>query len=195
MAELSDIRTYLLVNSGNIFDKELESDDLLMQVIQKSLIFYNNYVPNFKDKIVSILGGDLLSSGGQAYQFDAPFPKMVSAYPIAVGTNFFDGLATTQSHYDSSIGELRVNSTGFYRLKYAVDLTLEDINQSEHPLFYLVLEAQYKIVLGGMRKRFVINDTQFTIDSGLASEGKTELDEVLKMLQENAPIWQALGGR
>ena len=46
-----------------------------------------------------------------------------------------------------------------------------------------------------MRKRFVINDTQFTIDSGLASEGKTELDEVLKMLQENAPIWQALGGR
>lgn len=195
MAGINEIRTYILVNSGNIFDKELESDDLLMQVIQKSLIFYNNYVPNFKDKIVSILGGDLLSSGGQAYQFDAPFPKMVSAYPIAVGTNFFDGLATTQSHYDSSIGELRVNSTGFYRLKYAVDLTLEDINQSEHPLFYLVLEAQYKIVLGGMRKRFVINDTQFTIDSGLASEGKTELDEVLKMLQENAPIWQALGGR
>ena len=195
MAGINEIRTYILVNSGNIFDKELESDDLLMQVIQKSLIFYNNYVPNFKDKIVSILGGDLLSSGGQAYQFDAPFPKMVSAYPIAVGTNFFDGLATTQSHYDSSIGELRVNTTGFYRLKYAVDLTLEDINQSEHPLFYLVLEAQYKIVLGGMRKRFVINDTQFTIDSGLASEGKTELDEVLKMLQENAPIWQALGGR
>ena len=195
MAGINEIRTYILVNSGNIFDKELESDDLLMQVIQKSLIFYNNYVPNFKDKIVSILGGDLLSSGGQAYQFDAPFPKMVSAYAIAVGTNFFDGLATTQSHYDSSIGELRVNSTGFYRLKYAVDLTLEDINQSEHPLFYLVLEAQYKIVLGGMRKRFVINDTQFTIDSGLASEGKTELDEVLKMLQENAPIWQALGGR
>ena len=195
MAGINEIRTYILVNSGNIFDKELESDDLLMQVIQKSLIFYNNYVPNFKDKIVSILGGDLLSSGGQAYQFDAPFPKLVSAYPIAVGTNCFDGLATTQSHYDSSIGELRVNSTGFYRLKYAVDLTLEDINQSEHPLFYLVLEAQYKIVLGGMRKRFVINDTQFTIDSGLASEGKTELDEVLKMLQENAPIWQALGGR
>jgi hypothetical protein len=195
MADLSDVRTYLLVNSGNIFDKELESDDWLMQVVKKSLIFYNNYMPNFKDKIISILGGDLLSSGGQAHQFDSPFPKVVSCFPLAVGTNFFDGLATYQSHYDPSIGELRVNSTGFYRIKYAIDLTLEDITQEEHPIFYLVLEAQYKIVLGGMRKRFTISDSQFSVDTGLESEGKADLDEAKKILQDNAPFWQGLGGR
>lgn len=195
MAELSDIRTYLLVNSGNIFDKELEDDNWLLQVVQKALIFYNNYVPTFNEKIVSILGGDLLSSGGQAYQFSSPFPKTVSAYPVAVGTNFFDGLATPQFSYNSSIGELRVNSTGFYRLKYAYDLTLDNVTQADHPLFYLVLEAQYKMVLGGMRRRFVITDTQFTMDNSLYEEGKAEMEELKKTLTDNSPIWQALGGR
>jgi hypothetical protein len=195
MADLADIRTYLLVNSGNIFDKELEDDIWLMQVVQKALIFYNSYVPSFKEEIVSILGGDLLSSGGQAYQLDAPFPKIVTGYPVAVGTNFFDGLATPQFSYDSSIGEIRVNSTGFYRIKYSHDLTLGDITQADHPLFYLVLEAQYKMVLGGMRRRFVITDTQFTMDNSLYEEGQREMDELKKTLNDNAPIWQALGGR
>ena len=195
MATVSDIRSYVLVNSGNMFDNELASDDALTQVINKSLIYYNNYVVNFKTEIVSILGGDLLSSGGQAYNFDPPFPKIVSCYPLAVGTNFFDGLATPQSWYESSTGTLRVNATGFYRIKYAIDVTLADINQADHPIFYLLIEAQYKIVLGGMRKRFQITDTQFTVDTGLEAEGKADLEEVKKLLQDNAQFWQGIVGR
>lgn len=194
MAALSDIRTYLLVNSGNLFDNELIEDNWLMQVVQKALMFYNSYVPSFKEDIVSILGGDLLSSGGQAYQMNPPFPRIVTGYPLAVGTNFFDGLATPQFSYDSSIGEIRVNSTGFYRLKYSVDLTLADITQADHSLFYLVLEAQYKMVLGGMRQRFAITDTQFTMNN-LYEEGQKEMEELKKTLIDNSPIWQALGGR
>lgn len=195
MAEISDLRLYLLVNSGNIFDKELEDDEWLTQVINKSLIFYNNYVSNVKEEIVSILGGDPLSAGGQPYQFPAPYPKWCNCYPLNVGSNFFDGIATPQSTYYPSIGELRVNSSGFYRIKYSIDLTVNDINQADHPLFYLVLEAQYKMVLGGMRQRFTIPDTQFTMDSNLYNEGKTQMDEVKQLLEDNTPIWQALGGR
>ena len=195
MAELDDLRTYLLVNSGNIFDKELEDDNWLMQVIFKSLLIYNSYVPDVKEIIRAILGGDLLSHGGQAYQFDSPYPKWASAYPIMVGVNFYDGLATPQSSYNSTIGELRVNSSGFYRIKYAIDLTLDDINMADHPLFYLLTEAQYKMVIGGMRNRFTIAETQFTMSEGLHNEGVAQMAEVQKMLEENSPIWQGLGGR
>lgn len=195
MAELSDLRLYLLVNSGNIFDKELEDDEWLTQIVNKSLMFYNNYVSNVKEEIVSILGGDPLSAGGQPHQFPSPYPKWCSVYPLNVGSNFFDGLATPSFTYNSKIGEIRVNSSGFYRIKYSVDLTLEDINQAEHPIFYIVLEAQYKMVLGGMRQRFTISDTQFTMDSNLYTEGKNELEEARRMLEDNSPIWQALGGR
>ena len=195
MAEIDDIRAYLLVNSGNIFDKELESDDLLMQVVYKALLIYNNYVPSIKEAIVTIMGGDPLASGGQAHQFSSPFPKWCSAYPLSVGVNFFDGLATPQFSYNSAIGELRVNSSGFYRIKYSSDLVLNDITQADHPLFYLLLEAQYKMVLGGMRDRFVITDSQFTMSNSLHSEGVAQMAEVMTMLEQNSPIWQALGGR
>lgn len=195
MAELSDLRLYLLVNSGNIFDKELEDDEWLTQIVNKSLMFYNNYVSNIKEEIVSILGGDPLSAGGQPHQFPSPYPKWCNVYPISVGSNFFDGLATPAFTYNSKIGEVRVNSSGFYRIKYSIDLTLEDINQADHPIFYIVLEAQYKMVLGGMRQRFTISDTQFTMDSNLYTEGKNELEEARRMLEDNSPIWQALGGR
>ena len=195
MADIDDLRTYLLINSGNIFDRELEDDNWLMQVIFKSLLIYNNYVPSVKEIIVTILGGDLLSQGGQAYQFDSPYPKWASAYPLMVGINFYDGLATPQFSYNSSIGELRVNSSGFYRIKYAIDLTLDDINMADHPLFYLLTEAQYKMVLGGMRTRFTISDNQFTMSDGLHTEGVAQMADVQKMLEENSPIWQGLGGR
>jgi hypothetical protein len=195
MAELSDIRLYLLVNSGNIFDKELENDDWLMQVVYKALMFYNNYAPAVKEEIVSIMGGDPLFAGGQPYFFTAPYPKWCSAYPVSVGVNFFDGLATPPFSYNSALGELRVNSSGFYRIKYSVDLTLDDITQADHPLFFLMLEAQYKMVLGGMRQRFTITDTQFTTDNSLHAEGVAQMEEAKKMLEENAPIWVALGGR
>ena len=195
MADLSDLRSYLLVNSGNIFDNELADDDALTQVVTKALLFYNNYVPFIQESITGIWGGDPLSQGGQLHQFGSPYPKMCSVYPVYVGSNFFDGLATPQFSYDSSLGQLRVNSPGFYRLKCSYDLTLADINTQDHPLFYLVVEAQYKMAIGGMRKRFTLSDTQFTMDTSLYEEGKTQLDDVVKMLHDNAPIWQALGGR
>lgn len=195
MAELEDLRQYLLINSGNIFDNELEADEALTQVINKSLLIYNNYVPQVSETIVGIWGGNLLTEGGQKYQFSAPYPKFCSAYPVYVGINFYDGIATPQSSYNSALGELRVNTPGWYRLKCSYDLSITDINQADHPLFYLVLEAQYKMSLGGMRKRFQLAETQFSADTSLYDEGKSQLDEVLQMLKDNSPIWQALGGR
>ena len=46
-----------------------------------------------------------------------------------------------------------------------------------------------------MRKRFTISDSQFSVDTNLESEGKSDLEEAKKILQDNAPFWQALGGR
>jgi len=194
MATIAELRSYLLVSTGNLFDNEID-DSMLQQVVNKSLIYYNNYTPAVKESIVGIWGAGLFSTGGQVYQFPAPYPKACSAYPLFVGINFFDGLATSQSTYDSKSGELKVNAPGYYRIKYYYDLTLDDINQTDHPLFYLVLEANYKMSLGGMRKRFQLSDTQFTTDTSLYDEGKAQLEEVTKMLMDNSPVWIALGGR
>lgn len=194
MPTVADLQDYISLIAGDIYDEELSASEF-EKIIKKAMITYNAYCPEEREFIATI-SGTLFSNSLVGYQFASPYPRIASAIPQYVGMNWATDISTATYTYDSTCGMLTVPVTGTYIIKYTADVTLSNLNEIDHPLFYKLLEAYYKIIVGGRRKRFRLMDNQIENDGdNLVEEGNTMLQEIREDLADNVPFWLALSGR
>lgn len=194
MATASDLRDYISLVAGDITEEELSVTDF-EKVIKKALTTYNAYIPDEKEFVITI-DGSIISDSGGGYQFPAPYPRVVTATPQFIGINWWSDVSVASYTYDSSTGYLTIPSSGSYIVKYVQDITLSTVNEMDHPLFYKLLEAYFKVIVGGRRKRFRLTDYQIENDGDtMIEEGNNMLQEIREDLSDNMPFWLALVGR
>ena len=189
-AKLTALRSYVSTIIGDIKEDELTIDEF-RHVVNKSLSMYNAYTADEKE-LIAIIQGTLLNQQG-GYMFAPPYPSVATATPEFAGLNWWSEVAIASCTYDPTTGMLTVPMTGTYIVKYGMDVTLDTINMKDHPLFYRLLEAHYKIIVGNRRKKFALTDYQITNDGDtMVQDGTTLLEEVKQDLEDNTPFWLGL---
>lgn len=186
-AKLQELLDYVSIVIGDILSEEVTLDEF-RKIVNKSLMIYNAYCPD-EHEFTAVINGSLLNGGG-GYVFSPPYPVVASATPQYAGLNWWSDISSSTSTYDPSTGTLTVPMTGTYIVKYGTALTVSTVNETDHPLFYKLLEAYYKIIVGSRRKKFGLMDYQIQNDGdSMVQEGNTLLDEVKQDLQDNLPFW------
>lgn len=194
MPTSTELRDYISLISGDITAEELTVPEFEM-LIRKSLITYNSYMPDTVE-FITVIRGSLITMANVGYQFSAPYPTSATATAQFTGLNWWPDISSANYTYSSTTGMLSVPITGTYIVRYTRELSLDTLGELTHPLFYKLLEAHYKIVVGGRRKKFLLMDNQITNDGDmLVGEGQAMLDQLKEELSDNMPIWMALGTR
>ena len=193
LEQLEDLRDYISTIIGDIITDETSIDEF-RRIVRKSLITYNAYCPD-EAEFTTVIHGSLLGQSG-GYMFPPPYPTVATASPQFAGLNWWSEISTPHSTYDSKTGILTVPMTGTYIVKYGVSITLDTVSESEHPLFYKLLEANYKIIVGSRRKKFALMDYQIQNDGdNMVQEGITLMEEIKQDLQDNTPFWLGFATR
>lgn len=193
LADIDDLRDYISLIAGDITSEELTSVEFEL-LVKKALSIYNSYCPDERETIAVITGSLLNSTGG--YQFPQPYPQVASATPQYAGLNWWPEIASASYTYNNKNGLLMIPLSGTYIIKYSQEITLDTANERDHPLFFKLLEALFKIVVGGRRKKFALLDFQISNDGdSLVQEGTTMLEETKLDLLDNVPFWLALNTR
>jgi hypothetical protein len=191
--KLQELLDYVSIVIGDITSEEVTLDEF-RKIANKSLMMYNAYCPD-EHEFIAVINGSLLNGGG-GYLFSPPYPIVASASPQYAGLNWWSDISSPTSTYDSKTGTLTVPMTGTYIVKYGVLLTVATVNEIDHPLFYKLLEAYYKIVVGSRRKKFALMDYQIQNDGdSMVQEGTTLLEEIKLDLQDNLPFWLSFSTR
>ena len=194
MPTVAELQEYISLIAGDIYEEELSASEF-EKIIKKAMITYNAYCPE-EGEFITTISGTLFSGDTAGHQFAPPYPRIASVIPQYAGMNWAADISTATYTYNSNTGVLTVPITGTYIVKYVTDVTLFNLNEVDHPLFYKLLEAYYKIIVGGRRKRFRLMDNQIENDGEtLIEEGNNMLQEIREDLADNVPFWLALSGR
>jgi hypothetical protein len=192
--QIGALKEHISIIAGDDVDEVL-SEDQFAHIVKRALREYSKWQPDTKEILVNIppdAVGSLVYAG--TYHFPKPYPKVATATPVDPALSVFMGVAVPAYTYDPEHGILRVPSAGFYAVRVSVTLTLESLEDDDHPLFFDILVAMYKMVVGGWRKRHQLQEMPFQTDaSEMYQEGKDELDYLQQnTLPDNMPWWIGL---